>query len=122
MRQHEGELRADLQEHYGIDLDHAMAGAHSPHHIAELCAHLPQQSRLMAIHDPDARWSLTDALLATIANALHNLMWGMSDKKKRGRRPKAIGPSWMQSEDTKSLPTRVVTIDQLMEELSKPRR
>lgn len=122
MGAHGDELRADLQQYYGIDLDDAMAGAHSARHVAALLAQLPPDCRVARAEDPDAAWTLTDSLLATVANALHTLMWGMSDPKKRGQRPAPIGPSWMRGKRTRTLDARAMPVDELMQELTKPRR
>lgn len=121
-RKRPDELRADLQEHYGIDIDHAMAGRHTAAHVAALTAQLPLHARVNVAQEPDARWQQPDVLLATLVNQLAVLMWGMSDPKKRGKRPQPIGPSYMTREQMRSLPARVLTIDELMEELEKPRQ
>lgn len=83
---------------------------------------MPSDCRIMRAESPDAAWTLRDTLLAAIANALHGLMWGMSDPKRRGPKPKPIGPSWMSRGRVRSLPARLLPIDELMAELSKPRR
>ena len=118
----EEELRADLQRVYGIDLDHAMAGEHTAAHVAALAANLPPDSCVYSAEDDDRRWTRADVILADLRNTLVGLTWGMSDRRKRGRRPDPIGPSWMTRAQTRKLAARVMTIDQLMEELRKPRR
>ena len=35
MAKYPDELRADLQQYYGIDLDHAIAGEHTAEHVEE---------------------------------------------------------------------------------------
>lgn len=114
-------LRADLQRYYGIDIDHAMAGAHSAGHIAALAAHLPPDSALHVANDPDAIWTYEMVILADIRNSLVGLIYGMSDKKRRGKKPQLIGPSWMTRGAMRSLEARVLPIDELMAELNKPR-
>lgn len=99
-----------------------MVGGHRPRHIAALVAQLPPDCRIACAENADNRWSLTDSLLATIANALHGLIWGMGDPKKRGTAPQLIGPSWMTRGRTHSLPACVMSVGELMDELSKPRR
>lgn len=99
-----------------------MAGGHSARHIAALVVQLPSDCRIMRAESPDAIWTLHDTLLASIANALHGLIWGMGDPKKRGPKPKLVGPSWMSKGRTRSLPARLLPIDELMAELRKPRR
>ena len=120
--QHESELRADLQHHYGIDLDHAMAGGHTVHHIACLVEHLPQDSCVYIREDADMAWKLPDVLLASILNALNGLIWGMGDPKRRGKRPDLIGPTKLTEKGRKSLPARAMPITELMEQLNKPRK
>ena len=119
---HESELRADLQQYYGIDLDVAANGNHSAHHIAALVSQLPRESRLRRIYNSDDMWSLTDVLLALLVNDFRSFGYGMSDPKKRGQRPEPIGPSYMTNSKKKTLPARVMPIDELVQELSKPRR
>ena len=118
----EAPLRADLQQFYGIDLDAAASGLHTTRHIAMLVSQLPQESRLVRALNPDMRWSLTDVLLAVMVNKFGMYVWGISDKKRRGPKPPLVGPSYMTEANRKSLPTRVLPINELMEELSKPRR
>lgn len=99
-----------------------MAGGHSARHIAALVVQLPYDCRIACTEDADRRWTLTDVLLATIANGLHSLIWGMGDPKRRGKKPDAIGPSWMTKGKVRSLPARSLPVDELLAELSKPRR
>ncbi len=112
-------MRADLQRYYGIDLDEAMGGGHSAAHIAALVAYLPSDCAIRREIDDDAAWTLRDILLASILNSLNMLIYGMGDKRKRGKRPPLVGPSYMVK---KKLPARVLTVDELLAELNKPRR
>lgn len=114
-------LRADLQQFFGIDLDRAMDGEHSANHIAQLIECLPQESRLSHSVNKDTQWSLTDVLLAVLINNFRMFVYGMSDPKKRGQKPELIGPSWMTTQK-KTLPARVLPINELLAELNKPRR
>lgn len=118
-------LRADLQRYYGVDIDHAMAGEHSAEHVAALAACLPSDANIHKTRNPDARWSLTDVLLASLLNTLNALIYGLGDPRKRGAPPALVGPSYMTKNDkgkTRELDTTVMTIDQLTAELAKPRR
>lgn len=108
-----------MQRYYGIDLDAAMRGGHSAAHIAALVAYLPSDCALRRTLDEDAAWTLRDILLASILNSLNMLIYGMGDKRKRGKRPQMVGPSYMVK---KKLPARVLTVDELLAELNKPRR
>lgn len=118
---HEDELRADLQQYYGIDLDAAIDGQHTAKHIAALAIQLPLDSRIGKKANKDNNWALNDVLLAVLINNFRMFVYGMSDPKKRGRKPELIGPSWL-TQQKKTLPARVLPINKLMEELNKPRR
>ena len=115
----EDALRADLQRYYGIDLDAAMRGEHSAGHVSALVKHLPSDCALHRGVDKDAAWTLRDILLASILNSLNMLIYGMGDKRRRGKRPSLVGPDYMTK---KKLPARVMSVDELMRELNKPRR
>jgi len=115
----EDALRADLQRYYGVDLDAAMRGEHTAAHIGALVAYLPSDCALRREVDKDAAWTLRDILLASILNSLNMLIYGMGDKKHRGRRPQLVGPDYMTK---KKLPARTMSVDDLMRELNKPRR
>ena len=119
---HEDELRADLQQFYNIDLDHAMDGAHSASHCAALVAPLPAGARLRVSEDADERWTLDASMLAAILNSLNSLIY-MFGAKKGDKRPPLVGPSWMTSRSgERKVDAMVMTIDQLKAELAKPRR
>ena len=115
-------MRADLQRYYGVDLDKAMAGEHSAAHIAALVKCLPSDAAMLRAENADAAWTLETVLLATLHNDLSMLMWGMSDTRKRGPKPKRIGPSWMTKDSTRKMAARTLEISELMKELQKPRR
>lgn len=119
--ENESMLRADLQQYFGIDLDRAIDGEHSANHIAQLIEHMPQESRLARSVNKDSQWSLTDVLLAVLINNFRMFVYGMSDQKKRGQKPELIGPSYLTT-NKKTLPARVLPINELLAELNKPRR
>jgi len=114
-------LRADLQRYYNIDLDHAIAGQHRPLHVAALVKHLPSDAHIYRADNPDAAWTLEAIMLADLRNMLAAYFWSMADKRKRGSRPKRIGPSWMRDK-ARTLEASVMTIDELKTALSKPRK
>lgn len=118
---HEDELRADLQQTYGIDLDKAMGGEHSAAHIAALTAQLPAGARIRVCESPDDRWTSELCLLALIANQLNMLLY-MLGAKKGDKKPALIGPSWMTGARSNKVDAQVMTIEQLRAELAKPRR
>ena len=90
-------------------------------HIAALVACLPNDACIRRAANPDSAWGLDQQLMAGLNNSLNSLIWGMGDPKKRGAKPVPIGPSWMKRAGTRSLETRVMTPQQLMAELAKPR-
>lgn len=121
MRVHESAVRADLQQYYGIDIDRARRGEHSPWHVACLLVELPSDARTRVAFDSDAMWTLDAQLLAGLYNALTALMYGMSNPKRRGNPPEQVGPSWMKRKSRRALPAQVLPASELMEILNKPR-
>ena len=107
--------------YYGINLDAAFRGEHEPSHIAELVRFLPQDSSLGRAYSDDAVWTLDRTLLALLYNSLNMLMWGMSDKSKRGAQPTRIGPSYIRLKK-RTLEAQAMPIDELMAKLSMERR
>lgn len=115
-------LRADLQQYYGICLDDAFTGRYSVAHIVALVQHMPQSARIASAYNDDAKWGMTETLLAVLINRFNMFVWGMSDRKKRGQKPPMIGPRAITDGGKHSLPARALPIEALMHELSKPRR
>lgn len=109
-----------MQRFYGIDLDHAMRGEHTPNHIAELVRFVPQDSALVRAIDDDAMWTLDRSLLAALLNSLNLMIWGMSDKSKRGAKPEMVGSSRMRN-NGRALDAQAMPIDELMAVLSLER-
>ena len=119
LAKHPEELRADLQQYYGIDLDRAMAGEHSAYHVAVLACHLPSDSRVCIAEDPDAMWTLDTVMSASILNAIVGAIWGMGDKKTRGKRPRPVGPSYITDRGRHKLPAMVMPIAELERRLAE---
>lgn len=71
-RRHPGELRADLQRHYGVSWDSVLSGAVSCEHAAALVACLPPGSRCLAREDEVLGWTTGELLLLCIANSLRD--------------------------------------------------
>ena len=87
---HEGELRADFQRFYGLNLD-GMGSAYSVAHAAALAANLPRESACVRAVAPEAAWSDEAYLLANIEYGIRVLMWQNSRDGVRDRnRPKRI--------------------------------
>lgn len=79
-------------------------------------------ARIFASSDgDDTAWTLEAILLADVRNMLAMFIWSLGNPKKRGAKPSLIGPSWMRKDNTRRLDTQVMTIDELMNELGKPR-
>ena len=110
-----------MQQYYGIDLDHAIDGAHTVHHIGCLVEQLPPDARVRIAHDADAWWTLNDVLTAQVINSINSFIYGMSDKSKRGKPPETVGPSWMKKKHMRSIPARVLPVNELMRVLELPR-
>ena len=113
-------MRADLQQHYGINLDDALNGACSIVHLAALVENLPPVARVFAASDEDIAWTLEAILLADVRNHLAMILWALGGGKNKPK-PSLIGPSWMRKDGTRKLDAQVMTIEELMTELSKPR-
>ena len=118
---HEDELRADLQQTYGIDIDRAMGGEHTAAHIAALTVQLPPDARVRVAENKDALWTLSDVVNVSTLNSLRLFMWSFGDPKKRGNAPQLIGPTWMVNANKRTLPARALPINELIAELNKPR-
>lgn len=108
-------------ETYGVCLDEAMEGRYTAPFVASLAMQLPQSCRWRVSYEPDAWWTGDRVLMASVLNALNSLIWGMGDKKKRGRRPRLIGPKWA-TQKGRSVPALVMGKEKLLELLSRPRR
>lgn len=115
------ELRADLMGCYGVCLDAAMEGAYQPAFVAALVVQMPTSCRWRVSYDEDAWWDGDRMLMAAIANSLRGLVWGMSDRDRRGPAPTPIGPRSAR-EGGRRVRALVMTREQLVAELRKPRR
>lgn len=103
-------------------LDGAMGGAYPAPFVAALAEQLPQDCRWRRAYDKDAWWTGDRILAANLVNSLNALIYGLSDKKKRGSKPKPIGPSWAMRQGGRGLPATVMGRDVLIERLSRPRK
>lgn len=88
MRDRPGELRADFQQVYGLDLGR-MGVDYSHAHAACLCAQLPPGSRVW--RDTVAEWDERMYMLASMEHTLRVLAWQRTeDAAKRRNYPKPI--------------------------------
>lgn len=113
MALHSGELRADLQQFYDIDLDHAAAGGHSARHVAALFLYLPRESRLRRIYDESATWSVEAVLQAMTFNALCAVFGGEDAPR--------IDPPGIKLDDGRTVSGLELDPSELMEILQRPR-
>lgn len=60
-------------------------------------------------------------MLAALFNSIQSWQWAQADPKRRGAAPAKVGPSWMRGKGRK-LEAQVMTITQLMRELSRTRK
>lgn len=118
MAKHPDELRADVQQYYGIDLDHAMAGEHAATHIAALVCQLPIDARIRIANNQDNLWTFTDTLIAAVANRLGSILNAL------GGDVEPIGPAYAMGREGGSgriVQAVAMTRAELDERLSRPR-
>lgn len=82
------ELRADIQEHYGLCLDDA-GKTYSVEHLACLAAQLPLKSRTLSALDSDNYWDLANVLQATLINQFNDWLWSQAAANAKAARKKA---------------------------------
>ena len=109
-------------EVYGLNLWAAMDSDMEPGFVAAPSVQLPPGCRWRVAHDPDAWWTGERMLLAGILNDQRGLIWGLADHKKRGAPPKLIGPSTLAKDGARKLAAIVMSRDELLEALSRPRK
>lgn len=85
-------LLADFQQFYGLDASAmGLGGTETTRDVlraATLMAQLPPESRLARHEHPELRWGDGEWMLWRIELELRALMWGMSDRKRRGKAPR----------------------------------
>lgn len=106
---HEGKLRADFQQFYGLDLD-GMGVDFSLIHAAFLCAELPKESRVMRELNPELQWGYDLQMLSLIEQNIRVLIWKDSkDAKHKKNYPKLIEPFKQKTKEN----TKAVSIEEL---------
>lgn len=119
MAEHPDALRADFQQHYGLNLD-GMGRDYTTLHAADLLAQLPEEARVWRAYDERAAWTAERTLLAAIVNDLNWLVWSKTkDGQKNRNRPKLVGP--FDGEKKRAISGMAMTVDELNEFLSRPR-
>lgn len=82
---HGGELRADFQRYYGLNLDD-IGERYSYLHAAALCAHLPDDSALYRAAGDG--WSRTQRMLAQMGRSLDIVWWQRTPSgQQKGAKP-----------------------------------
>lgn len=88
------------------------------HDVVVLCMveqHMPGTALAAAVRGEDSSWGLPEHLLATIADAVHNLVWMQSkDGQKGANRPKPIPRPGARPEVEKTTGTRM-TVEEAAE-------
>ena len=85
-----GELRADFQRYYGLNID-GMGVDYTMIHAADLAAHLPMESATMRAEAPELEWTMAEYLLASIEYSLRVLRWQNTEDGQKGvRHPRPI--------------------------------
>lgn len=121
MREHPDELRADLQEFYGLCLD-GMGRDFSTIHAAALVVQLPEGSRVRSAYRPDAVWTVDRSLMAGVLNALNFIAWTKTRDGQRNRnRPVPVGPAADAARGRKA-PATAMTVGELRTALAEPRK
>lgn len=118
MRDHGGELLADFQQYYGLDL-RALLDACDLERAYELAVNLPQGSRTLRALDPRTEWGPTEHLLALACDNLAFLRYEQAGG--RGGRPKPVerpsAPKRMRRQET----VHGMTAGQVAAALAAPR-
>ena len=78
-------MRADVRRVYGLDI--TTLGAWE---AAQLAANLPDGSMVWRTLDVPRAWTMDQHLLATLVDQWQMWMWGQSDPKHRGRKPRPL--------------------------------
>lgn len=120
LRRFPDELRADFQQHYGLNLDE-MGGSYGIGHAACLAAQLPKDSRTFVAADPLCEYaSATNRLLAQIEYHTH-AGWYVhtEDARKERNQPQFLMGLCGNTGTTQGEP---LSIDEYMEILARPRK
>lgn len=119
LREHEGAVRADFQQFYGLNID-GMGRDYTTLHAADLLVELPGNSRIKRIYGGDGIWDFDRVLAALVVDALNVLVWQRTKDGSKGRnRPKPIAPQ--PKREGRHIGGKAMTIEQLNEILSRPR-
>lgn len=114
-------LRADFQRFYGLDLD--MVGySIRCRRAADLAARLPREACVWQAFDKRMEWTVTDWLLASIADNTNFIAWTKTkDASRRGAKWKGRVARPGEARGHAMHGTNAVATDKLAELLSRPR-
>ncbi len=84
--EHRGQLTADFQQFYGLDLERLLDGGEYAR-CATLAANLPAGARVVSDADPRTAWTATDYILALICDNLTFLRYELGNGKGKKPRP-----------------------------------
>ena|SRR3712207_2835832 len=72
---------------YHLELTPSVIQREGVSFIALLTCELPEGAQVFKHMNVSGAWTASEHLLATLVDQLNALMWGLSDKKTRGRKP-----------------------------------
>lgn len=81
---HPDELRADLQQYYGVDWDRRRE--HTATHVAALAAQLPSDARTFRAENPDCVIDYRTAVLMRMEHGIRTLAWMQTKDGQKGRK------------------------------------
>lgn len=114
------EVLADFQQYYGIALP--LEEEDEPpdfERMAVLWNQLPAESRTARTQAPELEWDAGEYLLWQIEYRLRELVWAMSDRKKRGARPQPLSTPQKMTEARKKQRNALASKDELDRKLAK---
>lgn len=114
-------LRADFQRFYGLDIDDVGHGIRC-RRAADLAAHLPPEACAWRMFDPRMEWTVTQWLLAAIADNTGFIGWTKTkDAARRNARWKGRLPRPGAHERGRRADVNVMDVDSLRRMLAMPR-
>ena len=114
-------LRADFQRFYGLDLDMVGHGIRC-RRAADLATRLPREACVWQAFDKRMEWTVTDWLLASIADNTNFIAWTKTkDASRRGAKWKGRVARPGEARGHAAHGTTAVAPDELAELLSRPR-
>ena len=113
-------LRADIQRFYGLDIDE-VGRSIRVRRAADLAAHLPAEACVWRVLDPRMEWTVTDWLLASIADNTNWLGWTKTKAAMRGMKWKGRIPRPGDNRHATQSDAVAVDVDTLRRMMDMPR-